>query len=114
VLEPSLESQRRGDALAFELTVENTGDDPVELSFTDAQRVRVSVYPAGADEDATPLWRSDADQMFAQVMGSETVSAGESRTFDAAWSDPDPGEYYVVAELCCRDRTLRAEETVLV
>ena len=113
MLEPSLESHPRGDALAFELTVENTGDEAVELSFADAQRVRVSVYPAGADE-AAPIWRSDADQMFAQVMGSETVSAGESRTFDAAWSDPDPGEYYVVAELCCRDRTLRAEETVLV
>jgi len=114
VLEPSLESRRRDGALAFELTVENTGDEPVELSFADAQRLRVSVYPAGADDETAPVWRSDADRMFAQVMGSETVPAGGSRTFDAAWSDPDPGEYFVVAELTCRERELRAEETVLV
>ncbi|NHX35833.1 MULTISPECIES: BsuPI-related putative proteinase inhibitor [Halolamina] len=114
MLETSLESRQRGDALAFELTVENTDDGPVELSFADAQRVRVSVYPAGADDEAAPVWQSDADRMFAQVTGSETVPAGGSRTFDAAWEDPDPGEYFVVAELTCRDRELSAEETVLV
>ena len=114
MLESSLHSRQRDDALAFELTVENHGDEPVELSFADGQRVRVAVYPADADDDASPIWRSDADQMFAQVLGSETVPAGESVTFDAAWQSPEPGEYLAVGEVTCQDRELDAEETVLV
>ena len=114
MLETSLHSQQRDGALAFELTVENRGDDPVELSFADAQRVRVSVYPADADDESSPVWRSDGDRMFAQVMGSETVPAGESVTFGAAWKDPESGEYRVVGEVTCRDRELQAERTVLV
>ncbi|GAB7012646.1 BsuPI-related putative proteinase inhibitor [Halolamina salina] len=113
MLESSLHSRRHDGGLAFELTVENPGDEPVELSFPDAQRVRVSVYPADADDDASPVWRSDADQMFAQVLGSETVPAGESVTFGAAWQDPEPGEYLAVGEVTCRDRELSAEETIL-
>ena len=114
MLEPSLHSQRRDGALAFDLTVENAGEEPVELDFPDAQRVRVAVYPADAGEAASPVWRSDAGRMFAQVTGSETVPAGEDVTFSAAWKEPEAGEYLAVAELTCRDRELRAEETLLV
>jgi hypothetical protein len=114
VLETSLHSQQRDGALAFELTVENRGDEPVELAFPDAQRVRVSVYPADADDESSPVWRSDSDRMFAQVLGSETVPAGESVTFGAAWKDPESGEYRAIGEVTCRDREIRAERTVLV
>jgi len=112
VLETSLTSQPRGDVLAFELTVENQGDQPVDLGFSDAQRVRISVYPA--DDESSPVWRSDGDRMFAQVRGEETVPAGESVTFGAAWDDPPSGEYRAVGEVTCRERELRDETTVLV
>ncbi|MFW5911271.1 MAG: BsuPI-related putative proteinase inhibitor [Halolamina sp.] len=114
MLEPSLRSHLRDGALAFELTVENRGKEAVELSFPDAQRVRVSVYPADAGDDACPIWRSDAERMFAQVVGTETIPVGESETFRTAWKDPDSGEYRAVAEVTCQDRELAAEETVLV
>ncbi|QKY19585.1 hypothetical protein B4589_004025 [Halolamina sp. CBA1230] len=114
MLETSLRSQRRDGALAFDLTVENRGDDPVELTFPDAQRLRVSLYPADADGEAAPIWRSDADRMFAQVLGSETIPAGESVTFSTAWKEPEPGEYHAVGEMTCQDRDVTAEETVLI
>jgi hypothetical protein len=114
VLETTLRSHRRDGALAFELTVENRGDDPVELGFSDAQRVRVSLYPADADDESAPVWRSDGDRMFAQVIGSETVAAGESVTFGAAWKDPESGEYRAAGEVTCREQELNAERTVLV
>ena len=111
MLEVTLSSQPRGDSLAFELRVENHGEEAVELSFPDAQRVRVSVFPANGDDD--PVWRSDVDQMFAQVVGTETVPAGASVTFETAWKEPEPGEYLAVGEVTCQDRELAAEETIL-
>lgn len=112
MLEATLTSHPRGDSLAFELRVENHGDEAVDLTFTDAQRLRVTVFPAG-DGDADPVWRSDADRMFAQVVGTETVPPGASVTFEAAWKDPEPGEYLAVGEVTCQDRELTAEETIL-
>jgi hypothetical protein len=37
--------------------------------------------------------------MFTQALQTETLPAGDSRTFPGAWEDPDPGTYTVVAEL---------------
>jgi|AntRauTorcE11898_2_1112593.scaffolds.fasta_scaffold03729_2 hypothetical protein len=114
MLEATFTSQPRGDSLAFELRVENHTDEAVELSFSDAQRLRVSVFPATGEDGADPVWRSDADQMFAQVLGTETVPAGGSLTFQAAWKAPESGEYLAVGEVTCQNRELRGEETVLV
>ncbi|MBP1987459.1 BsuPI-related putative proteinase inhibitor [Halolamina salifodinae] len=113
MLEATLTSQPRGDSLAFELRVENHGDEAAELSFPDAQRLRVTVSLAAGGDDADPVWRSDADRMFAQVVGTETVPAGESVTFETAWKEPEPGEYLAVGEVTCQDREIRDEETLL-
>jgi len=114
VLDTQLRSHLQDGALAFDLRVENRGDEPVDLSFPTGQRVRVALSPADADDDADPIWRSDAEKMFAQVLGTETIEPGETLTFAAAWDDPEPGEYRAVGEVTCEDRELRAEETVLV
>jgi len=114
VLDTQLRSHLQDGALAFELHVENRGDEPVDLSFPTAQRSRVALYPADSDDDTDPVWRSDAEKMFAQVLGSETGEPGETVSFAAAWDDPEPGEYRAVGEVVCDDRELRAEDTVLV
>ena len=109
MLEPTIEAAPRGDAVEFTIRVVNRGDEDVELSFSDSQRLRVTVYDG--DE---PRWRSDEGQLFAQMLGSETVpEAGES-VFEAVWEEAEPGEYRAVGEVVCRDEELRAETTFAI
>lgn len=114
MLETTLSTQPTGESLAFELTVKNHGEEAVELSFSDAQRVRVSVYSADAATDDAPRWRSDEGQLFAQISGTETVPAGSSNQFETAWKTPDSGEYRVVGEVTCQEHSLQDELTFLV
>jgi len=100
MLETTIDAEPREGAVEFTLRVANQGADDVELSFSDSQRVRVTVSPVGEDE---PCWRSDEGQMFAQMLSSETVPAGEEVDFEAVWDDPEPGEYRAVGEVVCRN-----------
>ncbi len=126
MLETTLEAHPTDGAVTFDLRVENRGTEDVELSFSDSQRIRVSVVPADVDDAATPgnvddaaapgdaddvdtRWRSDEGEMFMQVLGSETVPAGGQLGFEASWEDPEPGEYRAVGEIVCRERELRDE-----
>jgi hypothetical protein len=109
MLETTIEAAPRGGAVEFTIRVVNRGDEDVELSFSDSQRVRVTAYD-GDD----PHWRSDEGQLFAQMLGSETVPAGEECVFEAIWDAPEPGEYRVVGDVLCQEEALRAETTVSV
>lgn len=107
-LDCSLDASMTGGAVSFAFTVENTGGDPVDLSFSSAQTHDVVVRDDGAD-----VWRFSEGQMFAQMLGSETLGPGEAVTYEATWEDPDPGSYEAVAELATRDEpTCHATTTV--
>ena len=108
MLETSMDVEPRDGALEFQVRVTNRGDTDEELSFSDSQRVRVTVYGTENDNDE-PHWRSDEDQMFMQMLGSETVPAGEEILFQEEWNEADAGEYRAVGEVVCRDCDLRAE-----
>ncbi|MEF8800547.1 MAG: BsuPI-related putative proteinase inhibitor [Halolamina sp.] len=113
MLETTIDAEPGDDAVAFSLRVENRGDDDVALSFSDSQRVRISVFSAENDA-AEPIWRSDEGQMFAQMLGSEPVPAGESVEFREEWVEPAPGTYRAVGDVVCRERELQDETTFSV
>ena len=113
MLETSIDAHPGDDAVAFDLRVENRADEDAELAFSDSQRVRVSAVPADAD-DAEPRWRSDDEQMFMQVLGSETVPGGGSIAYREEWENPESGTYRAVGEVVCRERDLQAETTFSV
>ena len=96
-LDCSLDVSTSGSAVSFTFIVENAGSNPVELSFSSAQTHDVTVL----DGD-TAVWRLSDGRMFAQMMSSETLGAGESVTYGATWDDPSPGDYEAVAELTAR------------
>ena len=123
VLETTLDARIEGDTVELALMVENAGDDPVRLTFSDAQRAEFVARADGSegdddggenDDDGTEAWRWSRGRMFAQSVGVVALSPGEARTFEATWPDPDPGAYRVEAELAAADVDARAETTVRV
>lgn len=93
----------------FRFTVENTGDDARTLSFSDGQRFDVTV--TDGDDEA---WRFSEGQMFMQMLGSETLEAGESAVYEATWEVPAAGEYEARAELVATDADCEATTAVSV
>ncbi|AEN06171.1 hypothetical protein Halar_2517 [halophilic archaeon DL31] len=106
MLETTIDAQQCGDIVAFAIRITNPDDEDVELSFSDSQRVRVVVYSTTEDE---PRWRSDEDQLFMQMLGSQVIRAGDETIFEETWGEPEPGEYRAVGEVVCSGRELRTE-----
>ena len=83
-LATSLVVRIQDDSVRFRLDVTNTSGEALVLEFATAQRVEFTVLGGtGAVE-----WRSSADQMYAQVMGADTIAPGATRSWEAAW---EPG-----------------------
>jgi hypothetical protein len=77
----SLEVKASTDSVRFVLHVTNTGTQPAALEFSSAARYDFEVRTAAGQK----VWRWSDDQMFAQMVGSETIPAGATRDFSAKW-----------------------------
>ena len=93
-LDGTLDVSVGADAVGFAFTVENAGDEDRELQFSDSQTFDVVV-----EEDGEAVWRYSEGMMFAQMLSTETLPAGDSETFEAEWEDPAPGDYEARATL---------------
>lgn len=69
----------------FRLDITNPSSAPVVLEFPTSQRTDFAVL----DGTGTEVWRSSAQEMYAQVLGADTVAVGETRSYETTWS---PGE----------------------
>lgn len=98
-----------GDGVRLSLTVENTGDDPVELSFRDGQRI-----DAVAERDGRERWQYSDGRMFPMAVGSDRLAPSESVTYDAEWPDPPSSEILVRAWLTATNADASAETTITV
>lgn len=102
-LEGGLEVEVTGGAVEFVFTVANVGDEPVSLEFRSGLAADIAVHRG--DEE---LWRWSDGQLFTQALWSESLDADESVTYEATWSDPDPGTYDVIASLEASNADLEA------
>jgi hypothetical protein len=93
-LQSSVTATVGANQVEFEYTVENAGDGPEEIQFRSALNADFAVL-----EDGEEIWRASDGQMFAQMIQTETLDAGDTETFTGDWDDPSPGDYAVVAEL---------------
>jgi hypothetical protein len=93
-LQSSVTATVGADRVEFEYTVENVGNDPEDLQFRSGLKADFAVLDGDVE-----VWRASDGRMFTQALQTETLPAGDSRTFPGAWEDPDPGTYTVVAEL---------------
>ncbi|HEX6746583.1 MAG TPA: BsuPI-related putative proteinase inhibitor [Longimicrobium sp.] len=76
----SLQIQPGADAVVFTLAVTNATRAPVTLEFTSGQSYDFVVGDGGRE-----VWRWSAERMFTQALRSETLAAGETRTWREAW-----------------------------
>lgn len=95
--------------LVCELTVENDGDGPVSLQFSDTQRAEFVV-----ERDGETAWRWSDGRMFGQALGSVDLAPGETATFEGGWDDPPAGDYHVRGELVANDADAEATTTATV
>jgi hypothetical protein len=109
MLDAHLSVEQTEANVRFVLAVENGGDQPTELTFSDARRAEFVVRVDGEER-----WRSSRDQLFAQVLRTETLAPGERREYDAEWTAPSPGHYTVEGYLATPDADARAEATFSV
>ena len=93
-LDGTLEADAGDDRVEFAFTVENVGDEAVELQFSDSQRAEVTA----SDGDET-VWRFSDGRAFAQMMATERLAPGEQFTFECAWEHPPAGTFDVEATL---------------
>jgi len=129
VLDASVTAAVEGGDVELSFAVRNAGDEPVECSFRDGQRVEAVAErdsdggdeaeagddaEAGGDDGAGEVWRYGDDRLFSMALGTETVPPGGEVTFDVTWPDPDPGEYRVRAWLTTTDADASAETRVTV
>jgi hypothetical protein len=95
-LVPSFSVQVRADSVQFRLDITNGTAAPLVLEFSSAQRADFAVQDSAGAE----VWRWSAEQGFAQVLGTETLAAGATRTWDALWEAGErSGEFTAIAQL---------------
>lgn len=86
------------EGVVLEFTVENVGDEPVELWFPTTCEADFAVIDGDQEH-----WRWSDGRLFAQVVTERRLEPDETVTYEAEWRDPRPGEYTAVANLRARD-----------
>lgn len=85
-----------GVPIELVLEARNEGDGTLTLQFPDGQRFDFEIH----DADGTLVWRWAEEMMFPQVLGSETIRAGEARSWSARLeAGLEAGRYRVVGTL---------------
>lgn len=79
----SLSVQPGADSVRLTLQVTNAGTTPVTVSFSSGQSYDFAVRTGG-----TILWTWSADRTFLQALRTETLAAGETRTWSESWAPP--------------------------
>jgi hypothetical protein len=69
------------DSVGLALHLTNSGTQPLVLEFNSTQRYDFQVQKASGET----VWTWSADKLFGQMMGTETIGAGESREYRASW-----------------------------
>ncbi|VTT88104.1 hypothetical protein DM2_1438 [Halorubrum sp. DM2] len=130
MLDAALAATETDDGVALSLRIKNGGAEPVTLQFRTGQRAEFTAYPTGESGDGTrdgpargdssgrdpvdSVWRYGAGRMFTQALASETLTPGESVTYEGTWRNPPAGTYRIVGEAAVTDRDVRADAVVVV
>jgi hypothetical protein len=72
----------RAELITFEFTVRNHSALPVTLSYTGVPASAFVFYSGGS----MPIWDPFHGQVFAQVISTTTLAAGETRVFSFPWN----------------------------
>jgi hypothetical protein len=92
----SLSVAPAADSVRLTLQVTNAGPQPVRLQFRDGQ-----VYDFAVSAGGREVWRWSADRGFTQALRTETLAAGETRSWNETWRPAagSRGEFTATARL---------------
>lgn len=84
------------DEVDCHFQVENTGMEPVDVTFRSGKRTDVAIYDVETDD---LVWRWSDGRLFTQAL--ETVSVFPDETLERVhtWKTPTAGEYVAVGTL---------------
>jgi len=112
VLKADKETYAQGEPIKLTIHVINRGTEPATLHFLSAQRYDVAVKNLKGQE----IWRWLNGQMFAQVMGEETLQPGRR-----AWTNRitvrerlSPGRYTVIGTIPAQEELLSESITIRI
>jgi hypothetical protein len=78
-----------GHSVTLRLVLRNVSAAPVTIAFSSGQR-----YDFAIEDTRAPMWRWSASQMFAQVLGEETLAAGDSLVYSEQFKGELPAGPY--------------------
>ena len=102
----------QAESIALTLRVFNYTNQEITFSFPTAQRYEFTMQDAESQE----VWRWSNGQIFAQVLGKETLGPGrEEMVYTETYAGPlEPGRHKVTGILVSSDRTLSASITITI
>lgn len=93
---------KMGEVMRFNLSVENLGTQPHELTFNSGQRFDIRVE----DMSGSKVWQWSDGRMFIQLIETVVIEPGKSISFDAEWplensagNPVNPGEYNIFGRI---------------
>jgi hypothetical protein len=90
VLQPALRATASAADVTLTFTVTNASAAPVQLDFNSAQQYDFIVRSTAT---GTVVWQWSTEMVFAAVLTSRTLAAGESATYTAHWTPTSKGAF---------------------
>jgi hypothetical protein len=100
-----------GEPIVINLQVVNRGREAVDLGFRNAQRYDLLIK----DRQGRDVWRWSQGQMFAQVLGTETLEPSRRLRYRVSVRERlSPGAYTIVAVVPAMEGRLSSETGIKV
>jgi hypothetical protein len=100
-----------GQPVQFRLTLSNHSTNAITLPCKDSQRFDLLVQ----DASGRSLWRWSEEQMFAQMLGEETIGPGETRVYTADFNGKlSAAQYRASGIIVCIEPPLSAHAVFTV
>lgn len=110
-IESDKPTYRRGEPIELILKLTNRTSRDTALQFSSGQRYDFQI----ADSTGKTMWTWSADRSFMQVLGSERLTAGETREHREQFTGQlPPGKYAATGSITVLRSALTASTTVTV
>lgn len=89
-------SYESGETIRFTMTLRNNTTETKTLNFTSGQTF--DIVAANTMNSAEPAWQWSRGRLFTQALRDETLAAGESKSYDAAWNGKNARGQFVMGQ----------------
>ncbi|MCP8615552.1 BsuPI-related putative proteinase inhibitor [Salirhabdus salicampi] len=84
-LELTVNTEKTADSVTFQLTLTNSGNQDVELTFSSGQQYEIVVE----NEQGAEVYKYSHGKAFTEALINKQIGAGESETWEETWNLKD-------------------------